>query len=77
MGILENENSLWLWLILILIGIAFWVLRHKCPMCRRFLAMERTGREEKKPLEVDLEEWKCKYCGYQTWEKKSSDNGVG
>jgi len=74
MEILENENSLWLWLILILIGIAFWVLRHKCPMCSRFHAMGRTGREEKKLLERDLEEWKCKYCGYQTWEKKFSDS---
>ncbi len=56
--------------LVVVIGIAYWVFSHKCPKCKRFFAMEKTGRKEKKGFfENDLYEVQCKHCNHLEWKK--------
>jgi len=49
------------------------VFSGQCPKCKRFHAMKRTGRKEKKGFsENDNYEVECKYCGHRVWEEESS-----
>ncbi len=60
----------WRWIVLGLIVFAiFKLFETRCPQCRRFLAMTRTGKEER---EVNLvttkhNQYRCSHCGYEKW----------
>lgn len=44
----------------------------RCPHCKRWRAMRRTGREERgRWYDKTAVEWKCKYCGHT---KTKSEN---
>jgi hypothetical protein len=58
--------------------VDFYIWR-RCPQCDRSGAMERTGVTEETGglFRLDLEEWKCRDCGYRQWKSKSSGGSGG
>ena len=73
----NEENPLFvkgfvvLWTVLAL--WAFIGLGPRCPQCKRFNAMRKTGAKRREGgflFGTRYEEWLCRYCDHRVWKKK-------
>ena len=50
----------------IVVAVIPWVFRGRCPKCKRFFAMSKTGGPKGGE---NWDEWVCYYCAHQDWRK--------
>ncbi len=53
-------------IIWIVVAVISWVFRGRCPKCKHFFAMSKTGGPKGGE---NWGEWDCYYCAHQDWRK--------
>ena len=66
--------------ILIIIIVAYSVFSERCPECKRYFALNRTGKERDQKgwfFGVTYDEWRCKHCKHRVWKRVKGEAGPG
>ena len=53
----------------IIIAVAAWFFLARCPKCKRYFALHRTGKQHKEGgwFAETYEEWLCQHCEHREW----------
>ncbi len=66
--------------IIIIIGVLGFIFGNRCPECKRYRALRRTGAKRREGgffLGTRYEEWLCEHCGHREWKKVKHSHGGG
>lgn len=68
-----QDSSVWIWVsifIVMFFAVAIW-WSYRCPTCGKSWALSRTGETVGSFFRGKEDEYICRYCGYQKWQKRS------